>query len=92
MSVEQPELHIFADSSSKAYGCAAYLRLVKDDQVQVSFVIGKSRLAPLKEKRLSIPKLELQAATIAVRIKVKLLSETNFKVKKFIFGVIQKLY
>ena len=57
MSVEQPELHIFADSLSKAYGCAAYLKLVKDDQVQVSFVIGKSRLAPLKEKRLSIPKL-----------------------------------
>ena len=85
MSVEQPELHIFADSSSKAYGCAAYLRLVKDDQVQVLFVIGKSRLAPLKEKRLSIPKLELQAATIAVRIKVKLLSETNFNVKKIYF-------
>ena len=85
MSVEQPELHIFADSSSKAYGCAAYLRLVKDDQVQVSFVIGKSRLAPLKEKRLSIPKLELQTATIAVRIKVKLLSETNFNVKNIYF-------
>ena len=49
MSVEQPELHIFADLSSKAYGCAVYLRLVKDDQVQVSFVIGKSRLAPLKD-------------------------------------------
>ena len=32
MSVEQPELHIFADSLSKAYGCAAYLRLVKDDK------------------------------------------------------------
>ena len=85
MSVEQPELHIFADSLSKAYGCAAYLRLVKDDQVQISFVIGKSRLAPPKEKRLSISKLELQAATIPVRIKVKLLSETIFNVKNIYF-------
>ena len=48
-------------------------------------MIGKSRLAPLKQKRLSIPKLEIQAATIAVRIKVKLLSETNFNVKNISF-------
>lgn len=85
MTKEPPELHIFADSSSKAYGCAAYLRLVQCDRVQVAFIIGKSRLAPLKEKQLSIPKLELQAATIAVRMKVKLLTDTYFNIKNVYF-------
>ena len=73
---KQPfELHIFADSSTVAYGCVAYLRQVAEKQVKVAFVIGKTRLAPLNEKSLSIPKLELQAAVIAVRIKQKLLEE-----------------
>ena len=57
MSIKKPELHIFADSSSKPYGCAAYFRVVKNNKVKVSFVIGKSRLAPLKEKCLSSPKV-----------------------------------
>ena len=69
MSVKKLELHIFADSLLKAYGCAAYFRVIKNNKAKVSFVIGKSQLAPLKEKRLSIPKLELQAAVNATRIK-----------------------
>ena len=44
MSVKKPELHIFSDSSSKAYACAAYFRVVENNKAKVSFVIGKSRL------------------------------------------------
>ena len=57
MPVKKPALHIFVDSSSKDYYCAVYFRVVEKNKVKVSFVIGKRRLAPLKEKRLSIPKL-----------------------------------
>ena len=85
MSVKKPELHIFADSLSKAYDCAAYFRVVENNKGKVSFVIGKSRLGPLKEKRLSIAKLELQAAVTAARIKTKLLEETNFDVERIYF-------
>ena len=85
MSNKKPDLHIFADSSLKAYGCAAYFRVVENNNTKVSFVIGKSRLAPLKEKRLSIPKLELQAAVTATRIKTKLLVEANFNVERIHF-------
>ena len=57
----------FADASSYAYGACAYLRLV-DDQglVSLSFLMGKSRLAPII--RPSPPRLELTAAVLAVRL------------------------
>ena len=85
MSVKKPELHIFAGSSSKAYSCAAYFTVVENTKAKVSFVTGKSRLARLKEKCLSISKLELQAAVTANRIKKKLLEETNFDVERIYF-------
>ena len=46
-STETTELHTFADSSNQAYGAVAYIR----DRVNISFVLGKSRLAPLDKKR-----------------------------------------
>ena len=52
------QLHAFVDASPKAYGAAAYLR--QDDQT--SFVMAKTRVAPLKQ--LSLPRLELMAALV----------------------------
>ncbi|XP_078495514.1 uncharacterized protein LOC144750757 [Ciona intestinalis] len=55
------ELHNFADASKSAYGAVSYLRLTnRDGVVNCSFLMGKSRLAPLKTK--TIPRLELTAA------------------------------
>ena len=60
-------LYAFADASSYGYGAVVYMRLVDDQgNVHVSFLIGKSRLAPIKAT--TIPKLELTAATTAVRL------------------------
>ncbi|XP_051169414.1 uncharacterized protein LOC127286854 [Leptopilina boulardi] len=61
------ELHVFCDGSEKAYAAVAYVRTIQDDKtIQVSFVIGNARVAPLKP--VSIPRMELQAALIASRI------------------------
>jgi hypothetical protein len=47
--VTSTQLHVFADSSSVAYGCVVYLRLTDDcDRCHVSFVSGKARLAPIQ--------------------------------------------
>ena len=64
----QPVLHSFADASLKAYGAVVFL--TQGDEV--SFIVAKSRVAPLKE--LTLPRLELMAALVATRL-------THFVVK-----------
>ena len=60
---EQPDtLHIFADASLTAYGAVAFLCSGNN----TSFVMAKSRVAPLKP--LTLPKLELMGALTAARL------------------------
>ncbi|XP_071493377.1 uncharacterized protein [Diadema antillarum] len=60
-------LHHFADASEKGYGTVSYIRTVNDQgEVKCSFLMSKARVAPLKQ--ISIPRMELTAATVAVRI------------------------
>ena len=72
-------LHVFADASDTAYGSVAYVTEEGRDKVNVSFILAKSRLAPIKESKVSIPKLELQAALIASRLKNTIVKETGLK-------------
>ena len=58
-------LHHFSDASQLAYGVASYLVTCDRDRVSSTLVMAKSRLAPLKE--VTIPRLELTAATLATR-------------------------
>ena len=65
------ELHHFSDASERAYGTVSYIRSVSQDgQVSCNILLSKSHLAPLKP--LSIPRLELSAATLAVRVNLEL--------------------
>ena len=56
------ELHTFTDASTKAYGAVTFLSF----NDRVSFVMAKSRVAPLKAT--TLPRLELMAAVIGARI------------------------
>jgi len=63
--VVNAQLHHFSDASVKGYGQCSYLRLVNENQrVHCAFVMGKSRVAPLKP--VTIPRLELTAAVCSV--------------------------
>nr|CAH0105425.1 unnamed protein product [Daphnia galeata] len=55
-------LVIFADASSVAFGAVAYLRIQCDDQINLSFVMAKGRIASLKPT--TVPRLELEAAIV----------------------------
>lgn len=60
------DLIVFADASLLAFGSVAYLKTTYRKEAHLSFVMAKGRIAPTSV--LSIPRLELQAAVLAVRI------------------------
>ena len=72
------QLHLFCDASGITYRVVAYFCTVACKPVNMSFVISKTRLAPIKT--LTIPRLELQAAVAAARMKTKILAEIDFEV------------
>ena len=78
------EIHHFCDASQCAYGAISYLWQVNSDgQVCWSFLVGKSCLAPLKQ--MSIPRLELAAATVSVRLNMLLKNELEIPIDKITF-------
>ena len=75
------QLHIFSDGSRVGYGAVAYLRLVDVfDNIHCSFVMGKARLAPIHE--ITIPRLELSAAVISVRLYQIISREVEIKIDR----------
>ncbi|KAH8339623.1 hypothetical protein KR067_011866 [Drosophila pandora] len=74
----QTELHTFVDASEYAYSAVCYLRVAMDAKVDVSLVIAKSKVAPLKP--LSIPRMELQAAVMGARLAHKVMSTRNLRI------------
>ncbi|KAJ8352164.1 hypothetical protein SKAU_G00236400 [Synaphobranchus kaupii] len=65
--VVSAQLHHFSDASERGYGVVTYLRVVnRNGQVHCSFLLGKSRVTPLKP--VTVPRLELAAAGVAVKM------------------------
>ncbi|XP_037778187.1 uncharacterized protein LOC119574962 [Penaeus monodon] len=61
------ELHAFGDASEKGYGASVYLRVpLGGGTYQVSFVVARSRVAPIK--RVTLPRLELLGALLCARL------------------------
>ena len=57
----------FCDESEDGYGAVAYVRMIdKEGRVSTMFIMVKSRVIPIKV--ISIPRLELMAATRYVRL------------------------
>ncbi|XP_047987934.1 uncharacterized protein LOC125227618 [Leguminivora glycinivorella] len=83
---QEIELHGYCDSSTKAYACAIYCRVISTDDKKATppppvLIAAKSRLVPSK-KAVSLPRLELCSALLlsALMEKVKLsLSENQIK-------------
>lgn len=62
-TVRDISLHLFSDASEDGYGMSAYLRFVyASGTARCSCLVGRSR------RPISIPRLELQAATLSVKI------------------------
>lgn len=76
-------MHIFCDASQVAYGACLYVRSTSDNAVLVRLLSAKSRVAPIKPT--TIPRLELCAALVGVRLYEKVLSSLRVQVRSVIF-------
>ena len=75
--VQSVELHHFSDACTEGYAQSSYIRLVDDRQtVHCSFVMGKSRVTPIKQ--VTIPRLELTAALLSAKISKMLDRELQY--------------
>ena len=78
------QAHYFADASETGYGAVGYLRMVDEEgKIHCSFLAGKARVAPLKS--VTIPRLELTAATVAVRLNAQVTRELEIAVDSSTF-------
>lgn len=78
------QLHHFADASENCYGSVSYIRQVNiQDVVHVSFVLGKSRVLPLKQ--ITVPRLELAAAALLVKVGKMLKRELHLDLNPSVF-------
>ena len=80
---ETVELHVFCDASEQAVSAVSYMRLPTETGIEVSFVFGKVKLAPLHGH--TMPRLELCAALLAVDVAeiVNMHLNSKFTITKF---------
>ncbi len=83
-STKQAQLHHFADASETGYGTVTYI-LIKNDKGDKhgSFLMAKSRVAPLKQ--ITITRMELTAAVVAVKIDKMMQQESRLNLEESVF-------
>ena len=88
--VVKAELHHFSDASFKGYSQCSYLRMTDTaGKIHCSFITGKARVTPLK--KITVPRLELTAAVVSVRVSEQLRRELEVEVVKEVFWTDSKV-
>ena len=85
---DSTQLHIYCDGSEVGYAAVAYLRF-SYSQLNCNYsslVMAKTRLVPLKSSALvTIPRVELNAAKLAVTLYMILNAELEYNFEKVVF-------
>ncbi|XP_072389317.1 uncharacterized protein [Diabrotica undecimpunctata] len=76
--------HTFCDASKEASSAVVFLRGIRDGGVFLHLLAAKSRVAPIK--KLSIPRLELMAAVIGVRLYTTVKESLNIEMESFFWS------
>ncbi|KAL7871964.1 hypothetical protein SRHO_G00069470 [Serrasalmus rhombeus] len=78
------QIHNFSDASESGYGTASYILLTsKDGKKCCTLLMCKSRVAPLK--KVTVPRMELTAAIIAVKVDKLLRQEMEITLQESVF-------
>ena len=84
------ELHHFSDASTSGYGQCSYARMIDmSGRVHCALLMGKSRVAP--SKITTIPRLELAAAVVSVKVSTTLKKELRISPDKEVFWTDSKV-
>ena len=75
-------LHVFADASQEAYAAVAYLVVSSGADVSSNIVFAKAHVAP--SKQLTIPRMELLAAMLAVKVRKTALAHLKTTVQEVV--------
>ena len=65
---EDVSIHVFCDASMKGFGAVVYVRFRLNNELCVRRLMARSRLAPLRNKHLTLPRLELLGCLIGARL------------------------
>lgn len=82
------QIHGFADASEKAFGAVLYVRFHTPDEIKVSLLCSRSKIAPLKNLQsnlVTLPRLELCAAQLLAQFVDKVQRALNFEVEQYVF-------
>jgi len=76
-------LHAFCDASMKAYGACVYLVTTdEENKTSSALLCSKSRIAPIKNKTITLPRLELCGAVVLVRLVKNTIEALKLKYEK----------
>ena len=82
--VDSIQLHCFSDASEEGYGAVSYFRMADSQgNIACSILLGKARVAPLKT--VTMPRLALTAATVAVKLHKQIKEELTLPIHEVIF-------
>lgn len=80
--ITHAEIHNFADASKQAMCAVSYLKIFNHDNIShTTIMLAKSRLVPLKSK-LTIPRLELSASVLALKLDNMLRTELQIPINE----------
>ncbi|XP_069129179.1 uncharacterized protein [Argopecten irradians] len=80
-NVTSVQLHSFSDASDTGLGMVFYLRFIDETgRIHCSFLLGKSRVAPLKTA--TVPRMELTVASSAVKLCKMIKEELGFPINE----------
>ena len=82
--VTSTQLHHFSDVSHQGYATVTYLRFTDcSGNTKCSFVMGKSRLEPMKS--VTVPRMELSAAVVATTLETMSCEELSLPISELFF-------